>query len=377
MQSGRRTKFCSPCLVNALLAISCFYVHVSQREHLSEPSSSRALQFYNEAKTLLDQEEGQVTLPSVQARCAIYLCAYGMGKQMLTWQYFSELTAIAKELTVRQETIVARAGDAAHEMVRALDRTIVGLFSLTSFTETVSLKQTLMLKPKFALLPEDHEVSDTWWPYPSTFTVATKRVHVHTNCVTNALFELQLIEWDFMSHCAVPHPRLPSPPTDPTTNIFLDRFRGWVLQLPTCIGLKADPTIPAIVDLQYHIAILSVFGRRGAVNQQNTNIESTLSDNNKDICRTSAHEVCRLINAYHSQWPIDSLPVTYIHYISVALLTLLDLVPEAKNTDPFIDLAMALRALGRRWQMAKANIRLILSRADFQGPSSAGKLSGS
>ncbi|KAL4973003.1 hypothetical protein BDW66DRAFT_143086 [Aspergillus desertorum] len=56
----------------------------------------------------------------------------------------------------------------------------------------------------------------------------------------------------------------------------------------------------------------------------------------------SSASICRLINSYHSRWPIATLPVTYIHYITLALQTLLDCVPEARTTESFLDLEMAL-----------------------------------
>ncbi|KAL4808649.1 hypothetical protein BDV18DRAFT_157592 [Aspergillus unguis] len=358
MQSGGRSRFCSPALVNSVLAMSSSYVYSPRSGHATNPNS-RTMQFYTEAKDLLDQETGQVTLPSVQARCALYLCTYGMGKEMLGWHYLVEITTIVRELIARREIIIKRAGEAAHEMARALDRTISGSFCLAPFSWTTSQKQTLMPQPKLAHFPEDHE-TNAWWPYP----LKLEPVPAHVNCLTNALLDLQFIEWDIAS-CSAAGIQT----TDQEdANAIHNRLKDWARHLPGCISVQSSSP-PAILDLhtRYNIAILAAFGRIDA-NKSQPSPASAQSDRASEVCRFSAEEICRLTNSYHSRWPIDSLPVTYIHYITLALLALVDLVPDARSTEPFMDLEMALRALGRRWPMAKANLRLIQMRTETEKP---------
>ncbi|RJE18422.1 Transcription factor [Aspergillus sclerotialis] len=67
------SKFCSPLLVNAVLAGACFYSNYSEVYATPGDPSSRGLHFLNEAKRLLDAEEGRLTLPTFQGIAEIYV----------------------------------------------------------------------------------------------------------------------------------------------------------------------------------------------------------------------------------------------------------------------------------------------------------------
>ncbi|RAL10959.1 uncharacterized protein BO97DRAFT_444177 [Aspergillus homomorphus CBS 101889] len=361
MQSGRPdSAFCSPALVNALLALACFYANPCKADTVSTSPTMQMLQLYHEAKDILEQETDELKLTSVQARIALYLCTYGLGKGMLGWQILTELMDCARELIAQREAITARAGNEAQETVRAIDRALYGLFSLTPVSYTVSPGQAMMPKPPASRFPPNHGVSDTWWPYP----FRAEPVFAHTNCLINAMLDIQSIEWDFSTAHSAQNGMPSPPPTDKTVDSFYHRLNKWAQQLPECIRVGPIPT-PGVIDLhiRYHAAIISVL-RCTQPYQEKKDAIVPPAGPGRDLCISSAQEIRSLVNNYHSRWPIDSLPVTYIHYIMLALRTLLELLPAGAGTEAFIDLHMALRAMSRRWPMARASLRLLRYRVN-------------
>ncbi|KAL3466520.1 hypothetical protein BJX64DRAFT_284456 [Aspergillus heterothallicus] len=141
---------------------------------------------------------------------------------------------------------------------------------------------------------------------------------------------LQLIDWDLSTYYTSLDARLPTPPSEGDVDGFHDRLKQWASQLPECLSSNSCAP-PAIIDLhvRYPITIHSVFGR-GGITQRPNAFKFAHTGSGKETCRSSARGIRRLLNSYHSRWPIDSLPVAYIHSITVALLTLLDLIPEAR-----------------------------------------------
>ncbi|KAJ5463928.1 hypothetical protein N7475_007063 [Penicillium sp. IBT 31633x] len=73
MRSGRLdSRFCSPLLVNSILAVACFYSDYPETYAVPGEPQSRGDHFFQEALALLQKEEGRLSLVTLQARGEIY-----------------------------------------------------------------------------------------------------------------------------------------------------------------------------------------------------------------------------------------------------------------------------------------------------------------
>lgn len=87
----------------------------------------------------------------------------------------------------------------------------------------------------------------------------------------------------------------------------------------------------------------------------------------KSLRMSSAHQIGTILNRLRSHWPIECIPMASMQYATIALFTLLDDMEDEQNKIIFVDLLMTLRALARRWPLAKGMLRLVQLTAIRQG----------
>lgn len=107
-----------------------------------------------------------------------------------------------------------------------------------------------MKKPDIKRLPEDHDPTDTWAPYPLQ---ADPRPS-HTNCVMNALRDLQVIAWDISEYFFGDNDLENNgmPPYSELERIidqFYRRLQDWKKNISDCVSV-GHTTTPGVIDLQ-------------------------------------------------------------------------------------------------------------------------------
>ena len=79
----------------------------------------------------------------------------------------------------------------------------------------------------------------------------------------------------------------------------------------------------------------------------------------RDLRSSSAREICTILNNFRSRWPVEYMPMTSMQYSTVSMFTLMDNLDDVQNKQAFVGLFITLRALARRWQLAKGMLRII------------------
>ncbi|KAJ5298495.1 uncharacterized protein N7443_006615 [Penicillium atrosanguineum] len=341
------SRFCSPLLVN----IPQFYSGYPEAFARADDPGSRGRHFYEEAIRLLNKEEGRLPLTTLQARGDIYTSTCVMGKDRLGWQQFVEIADCVRQFMNKRQSLIREANEQAQEMARAIDITIIGLFSLNP-TATLSLQKPSIVKiPKFEPLPQTHGAEDTWIPYPRQ----AKSQQAHTNCVITGVFNLAVILWDISNYLFGDEKPLSLDPIE--ADAFYYRLTKWAEDLPECISLKNTPT-PGVMDMhmRYHNAILVMYGFIQPSLKQS---ESAAKDRIKILRLATARAISAILNQFRSLWPLEYVPMNSMQYATVALFTLLEDLEDQQNKKVFGDILTALRALSRRWQLAKGMLRLV------------------
>ena len=80
-------------------------------------------------------------------------------------------------------------------------------------------------------------------------------------------------------------------------------------------------------------------------------------DGVRNQCVASAEQIRDTLTIYRSRWSIWKMPLNTVHFATIALLTLLKEGDSMDNYKAPIDLCIILRALARRWQLAKRMLR--------------------
>ncbi|RMJ28952.1 Transcription factor [Aspergillus sp. HF37] len=366
MQSADlNSNFCSPFLVNILLAEACFYSDYPETFAVYPDISSKGMHFYHEAKSLLEREEGRITVPTVQGLGSMYFCSSAIGKGRLGWMYMCQAAAGAQELSSSKRQLLSEAGEASQDMELAIDVAVGGIFSSTTIGSLALQKPPPMSrKHRTELLPvtHDNDDRDMWIPYPRH----SGAVPAHTHCVFNSLTSLTEIVRD-AANLLFGEEKPPRVDLERAIDGFYSRVCRWHEQLPSCLNSETNPT-PGILDLQlrYHILIMTIFGflKRPADSEPSG---LTSANHAQERCVLSAREVTWLIETFRSRWRLYLLPVSFTQHTTISLFTLLEALDDNDNRTAFVQLCIVSRSFARRWAVAKGMLRLVQLSAKQMG----------
>jgi hypothetical protein len=100
-QDGRH-RYCSPILVNALMALGCrFSTHPMTRANPSDPYSSGD-HFFKESQRLFDQETDHHSLTTIQALGIMSIREASCGRDSESWYYAGQSIRLAVEMGLHQ-----------------------------------------------------------------------------------------------------------------------------------------------------------------------------------------------------------------------------------------------------------------------------------
>ncbi|KAG2412986.1 hypothetical protein HFD88_010545 [Aspergillus terreus] len=365
MQAGSlEARYCSPFLVNIILAEACSYSDYPEAYAVPGDVSSKGTHFYNEAKRLLDKEEGRITLPTVQGLGVLWACAYMTGRDRQGWIYRSQLAYAVQELSQKHPVLASKADEDTLRMVRVIHDSTWGVFNISTI-QALSEKKTPLIKPpqRQSLPPVSHEAGfDDWVPYP---TQAESR-KAHIDCVFNALCSLNLVVYDVAQYFFQSTTERPRAELEKRASEFHSRLREWTARLPSCLK-EEEANVPHVLCLHmyHHTILMTVYDPlRTPVTNINTTAMDITPSHARDICFSSARGIARLIRLHQKNWGLDRMPVRNIQWVTAALFTLLGGLEQPDNREAFISLSVSAKALSRRWGMCKKLMRTVEAAAN-------------
>ncbi|KAL2857327.1 hypothetical protein BJY01DRAFT_202619 [Aspergillus pseudoustus] len=375
MKSGSLSApYCSPFLVNVILADACAYADYAAGELPEDLLLTKRSLLYDEAKRLLDKEEGRICVQTVQGLGVLWLNACITGKDRLGWISRSQLAYSLQELS---QTASSNSSDPdTARMIQVVNHTKWGLFHL-SLVNGLFLKKVPILRPplQHIPLPADHQNDqDTWFSYPNPSRGATG----HTNCLFNALCTLDRIAFDLTAFLFSQD--ISSPGRLELDNAKIEAIHAlsaWPSRLPDCLK-ESNRDIPHVLSLHMHyhnvtIAIYGYFRRRSPY----ANKPSAWTPEHRDpyittqhaweTCLLSARKIAQLAVVHRSSWGFDRMPGINAPCIMGALFVLLDALDDPANRDAFISLSISAGAFSRRWECPRAVFRSLQNTARERG----------
>ncbi|KAJ5291801.1 hypothetical protein N7478_001052 [Penicillium angulare] len=343
MQSGNiESEFCSPFLVNIILADACAYSDYPEAYAISGQSWSRGLQFYKEAKHHLDRMEGKATVSYVQGLGVLYVCTCMMGKDRSGWIYHGQLVHAVQELAQNHHPAESDSDQTTLRTSQATDTVIWGIFNLASMTALSYQKRGSLTIPNHPYPPIRQDVHrEKWTNYP----LQSDQITSHSQCLFNAFCKLSVLtyelSWLFFGKDKA---RLNKKFVESTENVY-NRLYG-------C--------------LKYHTIIQTVFGfLRGLPREENDNEtesvewEDKIHERAQQICFASARECGQLIDAHRDGWGFDRMSPVNVHWITVSMFTLLQDLENEASCKAFVNLSVGAKAFANRWPLGKAMLRLV------------------
>ncbi|KAH8691636.1 hypothetical protein BGW36DRAFT_304596 [Talaromyces proteolyticus] len=356
MQSGDvNSPFCSPFLVNAILSQACLYSNYPEAFIDPDDVSSRGQHFYAEAKRRLDAMEGRVNLTTVQGVGMLYFSTCLMGKDRVGLHYMSQACHSIRELVSRSDEFIAAAGPEGDQMTRSIEITVRGLFSFLSLAGLSLQTPVIMKPPNRKHLPESHDRTDSWCPYPQRLPPQP----AHRNCVHNQSFELHLIIYEVVDffYSDKEQSRRHYADVEKAVHSFDARLADWFRNLPICIS-EGQSWTPGVLELH-----MRYYGYRATLHSL-----IKVHPSAPQAASSAAHQRCigfvlavrDLIHTHRAKWRrIEYLPLEYTQVIIVSLFTLLDDLATNTSREAFVYLAVLARAMARRFQLARGMLRLV------------------
>ncbi|KAE8152325.1 hypothetical protein BDV25DRAFT_151336 [Aspergillus avenaceus] len=352
MQAGALgSKFCSPFLVNAILSHACAYSDYPEAYAVPGDPSSKGVQFYDEAKRLLDKEEGRISLPTVQGLGVLWARASLTGRDRQGWIYRSQLAYSAQELSQSYSVLASKADEDALHMARVINNTSWGLFN-SATTYALLYEKTPMIKPPHqpSFPPMTHDSDDDWQAYPTQSEAARS----HTACLFTALSRLSLITYDLASSYFQKETPRPRADLEQTTLTLHNRLREWADRLPECLKIVNSIDVPHILCLHmyYHAILINLYTPHKTP-QPTTQPQQINPSQAQKITLTSARSIEQWMRIYRTSWGLDPMPIFNIQWIKAALFTLLEGLSDPENKEAFISLLVAAKAFSRRFEKTR------------------------
>ncbi|PYI01575.1 C6 transcription factor [Aspergillus sclerotiicarbonarius CBS 121057] len=353
------SRFCSPFLVNAVLANSCAYSDYAEAYEVPSDPSTRGTHFYHEAKRCFEQEDGLSTIATVQGLAVLSTCAGLMGKDRRGWIYQGQLAFAAKELVRTLPLTPSGLIIPKSETERAIEITLWGLYITTIAHALAYQKPPLVERPRFPYPPSSHDDdSPLWYPYPQ----GGEGLQGHFMCYFNSLCKLTTIvdEW-----CTLLFDGFTKPALEEIRHMEKKVYRlllEWEMALQPCLKIESRRVIlPHILSLHmyYHDIRITVSELAGAAVYGAKSPRSGLDRHPEQMTLSSARQMAGLMEVHRSLWGIDLFPASHIQWITVSMFTLLGGLDNPANQEAFVTLTTAAKVASRRWPIAKRTLRAI------------------
>ncbi|RAK74309.1 uncharacterized protein BO72DRAFT_516876 [Aspergillus fijiensis CBS 313.89] len=365
-QAGKLdSKFCSPFLVNCILAEACF--HSDYPDAYADPNDPdfKGVHFYKEARRLYEKIEGRLDLPTMQGCGVLFVCMAAMGKDRVGWLYLGHLRSMADDYTKKHPP--PPAGVTPSRESRAIDNTIWGIYNLTA-TASISLMKHLAIdRPNRPLLPCDHPADDTWTPYPRRMDP----VQSHIPCVLNSFCALSEINVDANRKVFASGHKPPRDELEQTLQDVQTRLDEWKSKLPPCLA-RENLSVPQSLSLHmlYHTVVIMLWGllKKEDADPDSTETSTISRETARGTCVAAALAIVDLLRTHRATWGPDYISPTTIHWVSMALFTLVEELDHgADRRTAFTELCVIARTFARKWTLMKGILRMLQVSAQKDG----------
>ncbi|KAI3317364.1 hypothetical protein HD806DRAFT_541288 [Xylariaceae sp. AK1471] len=297
-QHGRH-RYCSPILINALLALGCrFSTQPNTRANPNEPRTSGD-HFFKEALRLLYRETNHHTLTTIQALGIMSIREASCGRDSESWYYAGQSVRLATEMGLHR---ISDEGDEDELAVQAA--TFWGAFALDHAWSlaTGSLPQCSCfphLPPKPAII--DGIEASLWLPYTDDGAPLQRSCEQPSNVRSVYKCFCELSELVHQSLYVLHSPGRPLTSRD-LLSIYT-QYLNWYDSIPEVLRLGHNFT-PAVLfaHMYYHFAILLLF--RPLIKLRI--IGSAILP--RDVCSQAADAIQGLLRSYSQLYTLRRTP---------------------------------------------------------------------
>ncbi|EGX89057.1 C6 transcription factor (NirA), putative [Cordyceps militaris CM01] len=340
-QDGRH-RYCSPILVNALLALGCrFSTQPKTREFPNDPYSSGD-HFFKEALRLLNAEPDHHSLTVIQALGIMSIREASCGRDSESWYYSGQSIRLAIEMGLH---LLQEHGDIDEMAVQSA--TFWGAFALDHAWSlaTGSLPQSSC----FARLPMKPGIiadieSSLWVPYTDNGAPLQRSCEQMSNVRSVYKCFCELSELVHQSLYMLHSPGKPLTARE-LLNIY-HQYLNWYDRIPETLRLGHNFT-PAVLfaHMYYHFAILLLF--RPLIKLRI--IGSKVSP--RDVCSQAADAIQNLLKSYSQLYTLRRTPSFVPYFVLTSTIMHLAIGATKLSSDSSGSVPTDTDAMGKSAKM--------------------------
>lgn len=188
MRSGDlNARYCSPFLVNAMLALACSYSDFSEAKTTKGKLSKLASNFLDEAKRLLDTDSSP-SLTKVQGLGYLYVAVCVHGQDGLGYELIQKTVVMCRDLDQRQleDDVIP---------ITVLRKTCWGVFNLYAIS-MLAWQRSMQFSPPHSSPKQSPSKIKDWTPYPlskdSTSSFSNELFERHS-LLTTIAYDISLL----------------------------------------------------------------------------------------------------------------------------------------------------------------------------------------
>ncbi|RHZ50748.1 hypothetical protein CDV55_100686 [Aspergillus turcosus] len=358
-------QYCSPFLVNAILADACALLddyHSEDGSYMNGSSHSLAQCFYQQAQRLHEEEEGRLSLATIQGLAVLWRCACSLGDNHLARVYEDRIADALRDFSSSTTPASPKSSENERQYDNVCNIAVLGVYNILQANLIIYQRQLLIGIPQCArplALHVEGLAGEQWAPYPNSQPATTS----HESCLLNCLCNLTLIVNDICRLLSRDRRDLSPEVVDQSVEASFKRLEAWKAHVPSCMRLSdTERSSPQVLGthIYYHTILVTLYGfsqkSSGSLRMSNTSTPSNAIY--RAMRLEAAREVAQLVELRRRLWGLDRISAPLSEWVTISLLTLLEDLTTLESKEAFVSLCVALRVSARRWEHSKGLLRL-------------------
>ncbi|KAL8826738.1 MAG: hypothetical protein Q9170_007289 [Blastenia crenularia] len=379
-ETKRRTEYCTPLLVNAMLALGCHFTSWSTARSNPADSATVGDHFFKEAKRLIleNDEHESPRLATVQALALMSVREAGCGREAKGWVYSGMSFRMAYDLGLNVDSGLLN----LDEETDARRMTIWGCFLFDKCWSNYLGRQpqvplSSIAVPKFDVFPM--EDSETWSPYTDAGIGQSHTQAARTRAVAIQISSLCEISGDLLSYFY--HPTNLEKPLGKQAELkklsdLHTRLEAWRKNLPKELEPKEGQlACVLIMHMFYQLLFIHLFRPFLKYKQPTSPLPAHISP--RKFCTHAATTISKLLRLYKRTFGLRQIVNLAVYIAHTACTIHLLNLPEKNAVRDIIHGLKHLEEIAEGWLCARKTLRILslsASKWNIELPEEARKL---
>ncbi|KAI9035129.1 transcription factor domain-containing protein [Aspergillus affinis] len=326
--------FCSPFLVNALLANACHYSqYYSEAYAVPGDIKTMGTKFLAVAEQLLQTHQFEsgtnVRLASLQATLLLYERYSMSGEDDHGYSMLHRATEMAEALgIINSPQLNLDESRMSEDMITSIKRTAWGLFQIDTVVHANFLRPSRVFEVSVIPIDRETDTTDIWTPYPISQPARASWLSQYFDEACRLSVIARDISRGLQAHSD------PDPDLRPHKRALYDRLRRWEEELPPAFAPAKKPASHILIlRMRYHALLINLLlnGLGGSLpfhpshlQEPRGRFDTTASTEAWDTALSSAREIAGLVRLHREEYGIVRAHPYTMYTIMLALFTLLE-----------------------------------------------------